>query len=101
MQEKSLYDRLGGIFAIAAVVDHFSDALIKNPIVGQQSANPALREWHNDQLGRLPGAVLFAPLALHGQGIEGGQALHQGQVGLGKVSPGLGRHSAAGVRNAA
>ncbi len=31
MEEKSLYDRLGGIFAIAAVVDHFSDALIKNP----------------------------------------------------------------------
>ena len=40
MEEKSLYDRLGGIFAIAAVVDHFSDALIKNPIVGQQSAEP-------------------------------------------------------------
>ena len=28
--EKSLYDRLGGIFALAAVVDHFSDALIQN-----------------------------------------------------------------------
>jgi hemoglobin len=55
MQEKSLYDRLGGIFAIAAVVDHFSDALIKNPIVGQQSDNPALKQWHNDQLDRLPG----------------------------------------------
>ena len=25
-QEKSLYERLGGVFAIAAVVDHFSDA---------------------------------------------------------------------------
>jgi hypothetical protein len=24
--EKSLYERLGGVFAIAAVVDHFSDA---------------------------------------------------------------------------
>jgi hypothetical protein len=31
--EKSLYERLGGVFAIAAVVDHFSDALVKNPIV--------------------------------------------------------------------
>ncbi|HEX5579250.1 MAG TPA: group 1 truncated hemoglobin [Candidatus Limnocylindria bacterium] len=55
MSEQSLYDRLGGIFAIAAVVDHFSDAIVRNPIVGQQSQNPALREWHTQQLGRLPG----------------------------------------------
>lgn len=53
--EKSLYERLGGVFAIAAVVDHFSDALVKNPIVGQNSKNPALREWHTNSLGRLPG----------------------------------------------
>src|SRR5688572_2957752 len=26
--EKSLYERLGGVFAIAAVVDHFSDAVV-------------------------------------------------------------------------
>jgi len=55
MPESSLYERLGGVFAIAAVVDHFSDAIVKNPIVGQKSANPALREWHNNNLGRLPG----------------------------------------------
>ena len=36
--EKSLYERLGGVFAIAAVVDHFSDAVVKNPIVGASSA---------------------------------------------------------------
>src|SRR5262245_27525278 len=53
--EKSLYDRLGGVFAIAAVVDHFSDALVKNPIVGQKSKNPQLREWHTKNLERLPG----------------------------------------------
>ena len=53
--EKSLYERLGGIFAIAAVVDHFSDALIKNPVVGQDSKNPQLREWHTNNLKRLPG----------------------------------------------
>ncbi len=29
--EKSLYERLGGEFAIAAVVDHFSDAVVKSP----------------------------------------------------------------------
>ena len=43
--EKSLYERLGGVFAIAAVVDHFSDAVVKNPIVGQKSKNPQLQEW--------------------------------------------------------
>ena len=26
--EKSLYERLGGVFAIAAVVEHFSDAVV-------------------------------------------------------------------------
>ena len=30
--EKSLYERLGGVFAIAMVVDHFSDAVVQNPI---------------------------------------------------------------------
>jgi hemoglobin len=40
MSEPSLYERLGSVFAIAAVVDHFSDALIQNPIVGQASENP-------------------------------------------------------------
>ena len=53
--EKSLYDRLGGAFAIAAVVDHFSDAVVKNPVAGQKSKNPQLREWHTKNLERLPG----------------------------------------------
>ena len=55
MTELSLYERLGGAFAIAAVVDHFSEAVVQNPIVGQKSENPALREWHTNNLGRLPG----------------------------------------------
>jgi hemoglobin len=62
MSESSLYDRLGGVFAIAAVVDHFSDAIVKNPIVGQQSQNPALREWHTSNLGRLPGLKFMRTL---------------------------------------
>ena len=53
--EKSLYERLGGVYAIAAVVDHFSDAVVQNPVVGKTSPNPALREWHTKNLGRLPG----------------------------------------------
>ena len=62
MTEASLYDRLGGAFAIAAVVDHFSDALIQNPIVGQASENRALREWHTNNLGRLPGLKFMRTL---------------------------------------
>jgi hemoglobin len=76
MQEKSLYDRLGGIFAIAAVVDHFSDALIKNPIVGQQSDNPALQEWHTDQLDRLPGLKWMRTLWV--AQVSGGPYTYQG-----------------------
>ena len=60
--EKSLYERLGGVFAIAAVVDHFSDAVVKNPIVGQKSKNPQLREWHTKNLGRLPGLKFMRTL---------------------------------------
>ena len=62
MPEKNLYERLGGVFAIAAVVDHFSDAVVKNPIVGQKSANPQLREWHTKNLERLPGLKFMRTL---------------------------------------
>ena len=60
--EKSLYERLGGVFAIAAVVNHFSDAVVKNPIVGQKSKNPQLREWHTRNLKRLPGLKFMRTL---------------------------------------
>src|SRR5512133_911301 len=60
--EKSLYERLGGVFAIAAVVDHFSDAVVQNPIVGKTSKNPALREWHTKDLERLPGLKFMRTL---------------------------------------
>jgi hemoglobin len=61
-QEKTLYERLGGVFAIAAVVDHFSDAVVKNPIVGRKSKNPRLRKWHTKNLGRLPGLKFMRTL---------------------------------------
>ena len=60
--EKSLYERLGGVFAIAAVMDHFSDAVVKNPVVGQKSKNPQLREWHTKNLERLPGLKFMRTL---------------------------------------
>lgn len=52
--EKSLYERLGGVYAIAAVIDRFSDQLLKNPKI--VSANPQLKEWHTKEFKtRLPG----------------------------------------------
>lgn len=59
---KSLYERLGGVFAIAAVVDHFSDAVVTNPIVGKKSKNPQLRKWHTKNLERLPGLKFMRTL---------------------------------------
>lgn len=54
MTEQSLYERLGGVYAIAAVVDHFSDQLLKNPKI--VNANPELKEWHTKEYKvRLPG----------------------------------------------
>jgi len=62
MPDKSLYERLGGVFAIAAVIDHFSDAVVRNRTVGQGSDNRALNEWHTEQLGRLPGLKFMRTL---------------------------------------
>ena len=62
MDEPTLYDRLGGVFAIAAVVDHFSDAIIQNAKVGELSDNPQLREWSTKSIGRLPGLKFMRTL---------------------------------------
>jgi len=62
MAEASLYDRLGGVFAIAAVVNRFSDLIIDDPVAGKASANPALRKWHTESLARLPGLKFMRTL---------------------------------------
>jgi hemoglobin len=62
VSDQSLYERLGGVFAIAAVVDHFSDAVVRNAVAGQASGNPALRAWHTAQLDRLPGLKFMRTL---------------------------------------
>jgi hemoglobin len=64
MAETSLYERLGGAFAIAAVIDHFSDAVVRNQITGQGSQDPKLDEWSRDELGRLPGLKFMRTLWL-------------------------------------
>src|SRR5215204_4551742 len=51
--EASLYERLGGYFAVAAVVDRFSDEIITNPKLNE---NPALKAWNETEAEfRLPG----------------------------------------------
>ena len=48
---------------IAAVVDHCSDAVVAvTRSSGQTSANPQLREWHTNNLGRLPGLKFMRTL---------------------------------------
>jgi hemoglobin len=64
MGQQSLYERLGGAFAIAAVVDRFSDAIIGDRVAGKGSDNPALREWHTKELARLPGLKFMRTLWL-------------------------------------
>ena len=52
-KDKALFDRVGGFFGIAAVVNRFSDAVLVNPVLNQ---NPALAEWNQTQAPtRLPG----------------------------------------------
>jgi hemoglobin len=53
----SLYERLGGVNAIAMVVDRFSDAIIENPAL---TVNPALAEWN--QKGELAGLKFMRTL---------------------------------------
>ena len=57
MTEQSLYERLGGVNAIAMVVDRFSDEIVKNP---KLNVNPALKEWN--ETGELPGLKFMRTL---------------------------------------
>src|SRR5262245_34728974 len=61
MAEPTLYERVGGIYAIAAVVDHFSDQLLKNQKVVE--SNDELRTWHTEAYAaRLPGLKFLRTL---------------------------------------
>jgi hemoglobin len=77
MAEASLHERLGDAFAIAAVIDHFSDAVVRNPITGQGSDDPELDDWSTNDLGRLPGLKFMRTLWVCD--IGGGPQAMQGQ----------------------
>jgi hemoglobin len=59
MAERSLYERIGGVNAIAMVVDRFSDEIVKNP---KLNVNPQLKAWN--QTGQLPGLKFMRTLWL-------------------------------------
>jgi hemoglobin len=44
MSQPSLYERLGGIYPIATVIDDFIDRVMSNPIL---NGNPKVREYHH------------------------------------------------------
>jgi hemoglobin len=57
MTEQSPYERLGGVNAVAAVVDRFRDQIVENP---KLDVNPALQAWNTT--GRLPGLKFMRTL---------------------------------------
>jgi hemoglobin len=58
--EPTLYERVGGIFAISAVVNRFSDEIITNPKLNE---NPALKAWNETEAEvRLPGLKFMRTL---------------------------------------
>ena len=62
MTESSLYERIGGAFPIAAVINHFSDGVVRNRKVGRGSENAQLNEWSTDEPDRLPGLKFMRTL---------------------------------------
>ncbi len=57
MPEQSLYERLGGVNAIAMVVDRFSDGIVGNP---KLNVNQNLKEWNSK--GQLEGLKFMRTL---------------------------------------
>jgi hemoglobin len=45
LAEASLYERLGGVYGIAAVVDHFSDQLVEKRTIPE---NAFISKWNTD-----------------------------------------------------
>lgn len=60
MPEPTLYERLGGVYAIAAVVDHFSDQLVQKHTIEK---NPQISKWNTEKASqRLPGLKFLRTL---------------------------------------
>lgn len=77
-KDSGLFQRLGGFFGIAAVVNNFSDAILVNPVLNQ---NQALADWNQKEAStRLPGlkflrtmwiaSMVGGPIKYTGQPLE-------------------------------
>ena len=53
--EATLFDRLGGVYPIAALVQELGKRMIRNPVLGVESPNPHLRLWALAQAQRRAG----------------------------------------------
>jgi hemoglobin len=61
MAEPTLYERLGGVYAISAVVDYFSDQLVQRGTL--KGTNPYIEDWNAKKAGyRLPGLKFLRTL---------------------------------------
>jgi hypothetical protein len=68
-KEKSLYERLGGVFAIAAVVDHFSDAGGAEPRRGKDFPKPGPQGLAHEEPEQIAGSQVHAnPVGLRDLG---------------------------------
>lgn len=60
--EKSLYERLGGIYNIAAVVSHFAEKLAEDPVAGENANNFFIRDWYSHRRWREAGFIVLTTL---------------------------------------
>jgi hemoglobin len=102
MSGPTLYERLGGIFAIAAVVDDFSDRVVTNPRI--VNANPDLHEWHTvTYQTRMPGLkwgrTLWLAMQAGGPFLYTGKGMRDAHFDL-KISPEVFDEVAAELANA-
>ena len=76
MAEPTLYERLGGVYAISAVVDYFSDQLVQRDTI--DDTNPYIKDWNAKKAPyRLPGLKFLRTLWLCA--IAGGPFQYTGQ----------------------
>lgn len=57
-----LYERLGGVYNISAIVAKFSMDLLNDPLVGVNSNNKILKEWYEKNPEKLPGLMFMRTL---------------------------------------
>lgn len=52
-EKESLYERIGGFYKISLVVDHLSNNIILNKIIGKESVNQQIKSWYVERVNKL------------------------------------------------